>query len=502
MFPGGCKVKFPQSVHIFKPYILRKKVKRRQVLRQLGLGFTAGVALPTLLSSCAKDDPGPEVPFDGSVAIIGAGAAGLLAGDILRSKGVQFTIYEAANQIGGRIRSLRNQNDLSKLSVADFPIELGAELVYGSDSLWAREISNLKVPTVDVSATAVDRYILDNIAKTATDWGGDVEFSGAQNFVNGLNGFSGTGTVEQAIAGFSDRARQLINSQVGNLYGTDNASLGAAALGEQLALRAHDNKLLTLQTNPMQDFLISRFSEVQDQVRLNTAIVSINHQGDVIVLTDKDGNQYEAQKVIVTVPISILKANKLSFTPALPDSFNASLAKIGMDHCIRVLIDFKKNFWGETAGFLWGLKNAPYCFSNGIGRSEFNQTLSITIYGPKAVELSALGADMINEILGELDLVYNGQATQFVRRDLVNDQLIAIIFDWGKEEYIAGGFSYPRAGSSNTDRINIGQPINGKIFFAGEATDVTGDAGTINGALASAIRATDELVESILNPVS
>ena len=40
--------------------------------------------------------------------------------------------------------------------------------------------------------------------------------------------------------------------------------------------------------------------------------------------------------------------------------------------------------------------------------------------------------------------------------------------------------------------------VNDKIFFAGEATDGTGDAGTVSGALLSAERVAQEVVEVIV----
>ena len=115
-------------------------MKRRKALKQLGFGLSAGLIAPHFLASCSKDDPGPEVPFDGDVVIIGAGAAGLYVADLLNSKGIKVSILEAGNQIGGRIRSLRNQQDLSNISAADFPIELGAEVTIGSDSIWGTNL--------------------------------------------------------------------------------------------------------------------------------------------------------------------------------------------------------------------------------------------------------------------------------------------------------------------------------------------------------------------------
>ena len=79
-------------------------VKRRKVLKSLGLGLTAGVFMPEILISCRKKDPGPEIHFDGTVAVIGAGASGLYVADILRSKGIAVSIFEAGAHAGGRMK--------------------------------------------------------------------------------------------------------------------------------------------------------------------------------------------------------------------------------------------------------------------------------------------------------------------------------------------------------------------------------------------------------------
>ncbi len=485
------------------PYVLRYKlltyeiVKRRKAIKQIGLGLSAGWMLPQLLTSCAKDDPGPEIPFDGNVVIIGAGVAGLYAADILNAKGIKVTVLEAASQMGGRIRSLRNQPDLVNISAADFPIELGAEVIYGSDSIWGTNLKNFNVMTNSLDAT-IDQFIVDNIAKTAEEWEVDGDFANAQNFVNNLINYSGPNvTVAEAAAGLSPRVSNLVNSQIGNRFGSSNATVGIGALSEALKSRTHDGKPFVLKTNPMQDFLIFRFDQVRNLVQLNTPVTSIDHAGNSIVITDATGGQLEASKVIVTVPLSILKKNLIAFNPGLPTGLTSAFGKIGIDHSIRVVIDFKKNFWGESVRFLWGGSSFPNCLSAGIGRSEFNQTLSITINGPKAVELSEQGPDMINTILAELDTIYNGQATQFVRRDLNTSQVLSIIQDWGKEEFIQGGFSYPTTSTTAEDREALTQPIADKIFFAGEATDLTGDSGTINGALASAERVAEQVIKSI-----
>lgn len=491
-------------------------MKRRKAIKQIGLGLSAGLIAPHFLSSCGKKDPGPEVPFDGTVAIIGAGPAGLYAADILRAKGIDVVIYEASGQSGGRVKSLRNQTDFESLYGdskpldfgSDFPLETGADVVVGSDSIFGKIVTNATIPTTDLT-TVPNKYILSNVAKSATEWQGDGDFAASQSFVIALPNYSGPDvTVKQASSGIAARAQALLNAQIGNVYGSSNDRVGISPLSKSIKKRTHDGKWLTPKTNPMQDILVSRFSLVTPLVKFNTPIQSINYTGDVIVLGDKSGNQFEAKKVIVTVPISVIKAGAINFSPGLPASMTGSLGKFGMDASIRFIIDFKKNFWGEGSGFIWGGSTAPQYFNSGVGRSEFSRTLSITVNGPAAITLSSMTREnQIKAILNELDAIYAGQASQFIRYSLseatpttpsVQIAPIVAIKDWGKDEYIRGGQSYPMAGATDDDRINIGQPINKKIFFAGEATDVSGDAGTINGALASAERVAIEVVDSII----
>jgi monoamine oxidase len=471
--------------------------------------------MPSLLASCKKDDPAPEVSFDGTVAIIGAGAAGMYAADILRAKGIDVFILEASNQIGGRIRSLRNQTDFQGIYGqdtpmefgSDFPIELGAEAYYGSDSIWGQAVRNYNIPIHELSSVGVDRYIIENLVKTGADWGSDADFNAVQNFVRNLPNYSGPAQSVQQAAGVSARGQALLNAQAANFYGSNSNKIGVKLLAEDLGSQTHDSKIIALKANPMQDFFISRFNQLGSLVQLEKAITSINYAGEIITIKDKGGNEYQANKVIVTVPLSILKNGGISFSPGLPGDKVSAMQKFGMDSSIRIVIDFKKNFWGEDAGYIWGGTVAPQYLNTGVGRSELVRTLSFTMNGTAAASLSAMNRDQqINAVLAELDAVYAGLATKFVRKAIIKDAngnnmegpIIAAIKDWTKEEYIRGGYSYPLITTSATDRETLSKPIKDKIFFAGEATDSSGDAGTINGALASAERAAREVIESIV----
>ena len=67
-------------------------MNRREFLRTTLLASAGGILLPSFLSSCRKNMLLDEAKFSGKVLIIGAGAAGLYAGYILKSKGIDFQI--------------------------------------------------------------------------------------------------------------------------------------------------------------------------------------------------------------------------------------------------------------------------------------------------------------------------------------------------------------------------------------------------------------------------
>jgi monoamine oxidase len=475
-------------------------VKRRNALQHIG-GLTAGLALPSWLASCETPGVEPEIRYDGTVAVIGAGAAGLYAADILSAKGINVLQLEAGNELGGRLKSLRNQPlEIRNLVIADFPVELGAEIIYGSDSIAGRIATNRGLPLVDLDEAGAARFVMDNKPRTAVEWGADPDFVAHQNFVNGLRNFSGGGqSVRQAAAGVGARAQALVNGQVANLHGSSAERVGVQGIVESLNARKHDNKRLVLRGNPLQDLILSRFSNRASQVQRNQAVTSINYAANPVVITTAEGHTFEAGKVIVTVPVSVLKAGTIRFSPGLPGHITGALGRMGMDACVRVILEFRRNFWGDDTSFIWGGSSAIQVFNAGLGRSRFFQTTTITVYGPKAAELSALGGNMIPVLLAELDQFYGGQATANVRRDLQTNQIISVIQDWTREPHIRGGLSYLVPGATLADRAALTEPVNNRLFFAGEATDTTGDAGTLNGALASAERVALQVIDSIQN---
>ena len=77
------------------------------------------------------------------------------------------------------------------------------------------------------------------------------------------------------------------------------------------------------------------------------------------------------------------------------------------------------------------------------------------------------------------------------RVDLSKSLAGAWVHDWLRDPYARGAYSHVLVGGEGAAEI-LAKPLAGTLFFAGEATDTGGEAGTVAGALQSGARAARE----------
>lgn len=134
-----------------------------------------GLGLPLLgaLSSCKEEKV--KLDFGGKVIVIGAGAAGLTSGYLLKQAGIDFEILEASSNFGGRMK--RN------LDFADFPIPLGGEWLHVDTGIFQEIVNNSSVQ-VDIATQPYDKEndfgLLNGQVLTVEEVG----FSIDQKFIN------------------------------------------------------------------------------------------------------------------------------------------------------------------------------------------------------------------------------------------------------------------------------------------------------------------------------
>jgi len=147
---------------------------RKEFLKMCGL---LGISIPfqSALTACSSDENIASGNFDGTVLIVGAGAAGLTAGYLLNQQGIDFQIVEASSVYGGRMKRT--------IDFTDFPIPLGAEWLHIEKDIF-HEITNNPSIQVDIEMkpydTAVD-YALFEGSQVSLD---DVGITIDQKFVN------------------------------------------------------------------------------------------------------------------------------------------------------------------------------------------------------------------------------------------------------------------------------------------------------------------------------
>jgi monoamine oxidase len=80
--------------------------------------------------------------------------------------------------------------------------------------------------------------------------------------------------------------------------------------------------------------------------------------------------------------------------------------------------------------------------------------------------------------------------------EMIDSQLEAMYFhDWCADPYARGAYSYVPAGALNA-RKQLAVPVEGTLYFAGEATDQNGYSATVHGAIASGRRAAWQILSS------
>ena len=94
--------------------------------------------------------------------------------------------------------------------------------------------------------------------------------------------------------------------------------------------------------------------------------------------------------------------------------------------------------------------------------------------------------EVVAQALGSLERAFGRRAYA--------SMLVRVVWhDWQADPRALGAYSYVLAGGSRARRA-LARPLEQTLFFAGEACDVEGEAGTVGGALASGRRAAREVL--------
>mmetsp|Transcript_29995 Transcript_29995/g.84637 ORF Transcript_29995/g.84637 Transcript_29995/m.84637 type:complete len:113 (+) Transcript_29995:285-623(+) len=75
--------------------------------------------------------------------------------------------------------------------------------------------------------------------------------------------------------------------------------------------------------------------------------------------------------------------------------------------------------------------------------------------------------EMVEAALRQLDVIFASAGTPHPASSALVESRV---FDWAKDPHVKGAYSYPSRGAEEGDREALAAPVDGTLFFAGEAT--------------------------------
>ena len=410
--------------------------------------------------------------------VIGAGAAGLAAADVLVRAGRSVLVMEARERVGGRAWTRR-------MPGLDIPVELGAEFIHGEAKATHELLHRAGISAVE--STRVQRYLEHGRLRPLN------AFEAAQR------AFAHVGEIEPDVSFDRFLARQRLSKKtktfarmmVQGFDAADPARVSARSIAEEWG---EGGSLGASQPRPQGGYgalfgwLANSLVQSGVRLHLGCAVREVRWKsGEVSVRSDFLGKPFSARaaSAIVTLPLGVLQSNTVRFIPGLRLK-QAALEKLASGPIVRVAMRFHTRFWQARSPGV-AFYHVPQAAFPTFWTPLPMRGALLTAWagGPKAARLTGSpNHRLVAEAL---------RAVQSVFGDAARAQLAsAYVQDWHADRWSRGGYSYVLVGGTGA-REALAQPLEGTLYFAGEATDKE-EAGTVAGALRSGERAAAEVL--------
>jgi monoamine oxidase len=427
--------------------------------------------------------------------IIGAGAAGLAAAAELTSAGKCVCVLEARDRIGGRILT-RREPDLS------VPLELGAEFIHGKSPAIFEWLNKSGALVADASQS---RWSVQKGKLTQAQDVFDEMKQGLKRIRKPKNDLPFSEFLDGPARGkLSPRAREFARTLV---EGFDAADATRVSTLQTLEEWAGESAADAPTFRPLNGYsaLLEALQGALDPRQARLQLDSIVHEvrwqrGAVTIAGMQQGRPFAmtAAQAIVTLPLGVLQLppqtpGAVRFAPAL-NAKQKALNGLAAGPVIKVILRFRSAFW-ETLdderyrkGAFFHSPKAPFpTFWSSL--PVRTGVLVAWTAGPNAARLAGSSeAEIVQLALDSLETIFGKRAN--VRAQLQG----AYLHDWQADIFACGAYSYVTAGNTGA-RKALATPIQGTLFFAGEATDVEA-AATVTGALQSGKRAARQVLKS------
>jgi polyamine oxidase len=218
-------------------------------------------------------------------------------------------------------------------------------------------------------------------------------------------------------------------------------------------------------------------------VQLDWAVQTIELTGAGVQITSTSGAVERGSHVVVAVPLGVLKQGSLTFTPPLPVERQEALSRLGFGRYEKVLLAFAEPFWREA-----GRSHVVLHPADADEPTAWVFDLDAFGAGP------VLACHVFHSATHHVDATRPEESARWVTDQLsaalgspCPDPVGIRVTGWAADPWTRGAYTHVPTGSSNADLDGLGEPVAGRILFAGEHTQ-SARVGYADGAMTSGIR--------------
>jgi len=397
-----------------------------------------------------------------TVAVIGAGFAGLSAALALADRGFRVTVLEARERVGGRVWS----STLSNGAV----VELGAEWVMEADTALRALAERFGLALED---TGTDYRRRDPRGPSAAPLSEQDRFLAAADEASASvqpaeAARVSLGAFLDGVAG-NDRARAMVKTRLAGTCGQDLERITLRLTAGERVFAAAPGRYARLAEGNQR--LAEAIAGALPDVRTGSVVDAIEHRRDGIVV-HHGSSAVAADGAIVAVPAPI--AARIAVDPPLPGDLAAALAELPMGVAAKFAVATRRRptprsrQWSELPMWCWAARGAG---------GKVRRCLASFAGSPAAYEGLGLGAGRVGtwlELLATMnpDLRFVGEP---------------VLYAWADDPYTLGAYS--AWDDRSWDRHELLATPVGRLAFAGEHTAGPAHYATMEGALRSGVRA-------------
>ncbi|MEV6771226.1 FAD-dependent oxidoreductase [Nocardia sp. NPDC051030] len=409
------------------------------------------------------------------VLVVGAGIAGLAAAQSLRRLGHEVTVVEARDRIGGRIWT------------DDDGVDLGAHWIHGTEGNPLTElVERLELPC---------GYV-----------GGDSSYTGGFDSLTlfGPDGLPAPVTLKNRTLELADAVLHELElrAELARRHGDPDVSLaevidailaeGSYPPADEQSIRYHLNVILREDVGEDPGRLSFKYWEEGYRVYgygdsvlaggyhslVQTLAADLTIETGVVVQGIAYGDPtrpvrvttsagvVEADKVLVTVPLGVLKAGEPRFDPPLPELKRQAVDRLGFGTLNKIALHYDHRFWPAE----------QYVFGYLCRETDSYPTVVISMWKShaKPILVLLLGASLGRTMESWSDTEVRDYATTVVSdifgTNVPEPQKISRTA-WSTDPHARGSYACIGVDASPRDLDTLAEPVADRVFFAGEATN-------------------------------